>query len=1117
MSNLFIKASYGTKAKTLAKSVANGTLRVTDTNELYVDINDSRLHLGSIVTGLTASQIAALPAASILPKIYISSDTNTLYWYSVSENKWSVVGGDSVAHAETATSATNDGAGNSIVDTYMTKAAAATEHAAINEEITSIKTTIDGINSFEVRTVAAVADMPVPGKSNILYFVPNDTITGNNNKYDEYIWFVNEAEDNGGHYENIGTTEANFGNYYTKAEIDAKETTINSSISALDTAYKAADTTLQGNIDTLSGTVSAIDTAYKAADTTLQGNIDTLEGTVSAMDTAYKAADTTLQGNIDTLSGTVTANKAITDQTQTDLDTLEADVATINRFKKAIVDALPQDNIDEYTLYFVPESGLDGDTKKYAEYIHVAQHTIPAAEEGEEATVIPAHFERIDSTVDFLNYYTKAEVNAISATLQGNIDTNSTNITTLAGTVTANKTASDNAEAALAGRLDAVEAAIGSGGEGDSLTTRVGALEEALNGDGEDEIGLIATVAANKTASDTAEAALANRATTLETAVGAYPTAAGTQTIAQRLDSLESADTSLAGRVTANEGNIATLQGAVGNYPTGGDTITTRLSDIEDAIGTGNGTDLATRVGAVEGEVDTLQTQMGNYPTGGTNPDVATRFTNVESAATTLAGRVTTAESDIDAVEGRLDTVEDDLDASVANSLAAKVATLQTDLSTLSGTVSTNETDIEGKVSTLDTKVENYKTATDTAIGNVASDLAALTTTVGNINKFEIVVLEVGESLPATGALYTLYFVPEEPDVITGNANKYDEYMWVEKEVDGVKTGAYEKVGVTEADFNNYYTKAQVDAIKTTLEGADTTLQGNIDTLSGTVSAMDTAYKAADTALSGRVTTLETAVGTYPANTDSIADRLSDIEDAIGSGDGTSLADRLDTAEGEIDTLQDQMGNYPTGANDPDVATRFTNVESAATTLAGRVTTAEGDIDALETRATNLEAADVALDGRLDTAESDIDTIEGQIGTYNVATDGTIASRLGTIEDALDGSVAGSLAVRVTTAEGDIDALETRAGNLETELASHDFKYAGSQTENGAADNVVVTATSANEERELLLASHDKDAVEYASGVKVNPSTGQLAINSIKLGAATLTFDTNSESLVVNF
>jgi hypothetical protein len=157
--------------------------------------------------------------------------------------------------------------------------------------------------------------------------------------------------------------------------------------------------------------------------------------------------------------------------------------------------------------------------------------------------------------------------------------------------------------------------------------------------------------------------------------------------------------------------------------------------------------------------------------------------------------------------------------------------------------------------------------------------------------------------------------------------------------------------------------------------------------------------------------------------------------------DGTSLADRLDTVEGEVDTLQDQMGNYPTGENDPDVATRFTNVESAATTLAGRV----------------------------------------------------------------------------TTAEGDIDALETRAGDLETELASHDFKYAGSQTENGAADNVVETVTTANEDREVLLASHDKDAVEYASGVKVNPSIGQLAINSIKLGAATLTFDTNSESLVVNF
>ena len=88
------------------------------------------------------------------------------------------------------------------------------------------------------------------------------------------------------------------------------------------TDFAAADTTLQGNINTLSGTVTAMDTAYKAADTTLQGNIDTLSGTVSDMDAAYKAADAALDTAVKAAQADATqaladatakANKALED------------------------------------------------------------------------------------------------------------------------------------------------------------------------------------------------------------------------------------------------------------------------------------------------------------------------------------------------------------------------------------------------------------------------------------------------------------------------------------------------------------------------------------------------------------------------------------------------------------------------------------------------------------------------------------------------------------------------------------------------------------------------------------------------------------------------------------
>lgn len=57
---------------------------------------------------------------------------------------------------------------------------------------------------------------------------------------------------------------------YTDAEVkelaDGAVADNTAAISAMDAAYKAADTTLQGNIDALSGTVTAMDGAYKAAD-----------------------------------------------------------------------------------------------------------------------------------------------------------------------------------------------------------------------------------------------------------------------------------------------------------------------------------------------------------------------------------------------------------------------------------------------------------------------------------------------------------------------------------------------------------------------------------------------------------------------------------------------------------------------------------------------------------------------------------------------------------------------------------------------------------------------------------------------------------------------------------
>ena len=114
--------------------------------------------------------------------------------------------------------------------------------------------------------------------------------------------------------------------------LTAEVETLNGKITALDTAYKAADTLINSDIAALKDTdenikasITALDTAYKAADTelknaieTVQRNLDTaveelngsltagvetLNGKITALDTAYKAADTIINSDIAALKG----------------------------------------------------------------------------------------------------------------------------------------------------------------------------------------------------------------------------------------------------------------------------------------------------------------------------------------------------------------------------------------------------------------------------------------------------------------------------------------------------------------------------------------------------------------------------------------------------------------------------------------------------------------------------------------------------------------------------------------------------------------------------------------------------------------------------------------------
>ena len=107
----------------------------------------------------------------------------------------------------------------------------------------------------------------------------------------------------------------------------------------------------------------------------------------------------------------------------------------------------------------------------------------------------------------------------------------------------------------------------------------------------------------------------------------------------------------------------------------------------------------------------------------------------------------------------------------------------------------------------------------------------------------------------------------------------------------------------------------------------------------------------------------------------------------------------------------------------------------------------------------------------------------------------------------------------VTTIDNTTSAISGRVTAIETELGNHNWKYAGSATEGGAATKIVETSKDTDSYQDILLANSTHESAEYAasSAAQINPSTGTLKVNAISLGEAILTYDAVSESVVVNY
>lgn len=227
----------------------------------------------------------------------------------------------------------------------------------------------------------------------------------------------------------------------------------------------------------------------------------------------------------------------------------------------------------------------------------------------------------------------------------------------------------------------------------------------------------------------------------------------------------------------------------------------------------------------------------------GTKYITVVKPTTVAADLSVLTQRVTTAENNISAADGKLTVIQGEGEGSIkkaaADAQTAAIAAAATDatskankaLTDAKADSATKKTEaIEAAAAETTKQVGAAKTALQAEIdkkANKATTLAgygivdaytkeeantAISSAVANAHHLK---REIVKILPAVGSANedTIYMVPDGGDSTAAGSNKsvYTEYMLI--------NGAFERIGTSDADLSNYFTKDQVTGAINTAKG----------------------------------------------------------------------------------------------------------------------------------------------------------------------------------------------------------------------------------------------------------------------------------------------------------
>ena len=761
--------------------------------------------------------------------------------------------------------------------------------------------------------------------------------------------------------------------------------------SALDTAYKAADTTLQtqitniiSNVDPASlDSLSEIVTAFQSADSVFTAGIAANAASITAETARSIGVETTnataianetsrAQGVEATNAASIVSEAATARAAENALDARvtanEGDITTLTSGLAAEITATNAD-ISTLTTNLATETGL-------ARGAEAANATDIAAEETARQnadTSIRTDFAAADVTTlaSAEAYADIAEADAITAA--------ATDATTKA----------DSAQAAAIASAEAKDVARMVTSDAYADTAEADAITAA--GTYTDQEVLV-----EKTRAEAAETVLT---TDLATETGRIDNII-TNSDAATLDSLseivaafQAADSNFAALISSNTAAITSEATTRGSADT---TLQANINSEASTRGTADST-LQSNIDAEEasriaGDAASVATASADATTKANSAE-ATAIAHANSQDTLLIGDATVDGTAGNTINDRLATVASNAstayiaaDAVVTTAFTAADTAMQLQITANNSSAATNATDIATNVAAI------TQEATDRAAGDgtLTASIAA-----------EAVTARAAELVNANGLA---------AEITTARANEGANTTAISNEVtraSGVESGLR-----TDVDANAVLASANNAAIiveATTARAAEVALQGNIDTETSRIDAI-------------------------LLNADGALDTLKEVGDAFAAADSTlqglitANGTRLTTNEADIVTANANIATNVTNiaTNVTNIATNVTNIATNVTNIATNSTNV-GVIGDLDTTAANLVGAVNEVHGEVDANKTAADTDRADIRTEFAAADGVVTAAFGAADAVVTSAFQTADAAQTTALQAYADTAESDA------------------------------------------------------------------------------------------